>query len=81
MRIRGLAAPDHANPGDRGLPGFCPAVHPKLTAPGGSSRTSRFWKAGTLAANSRANEAIDVPAGIRTFWTVPPCQSPPNAQA
>ena len=34
MRIRGLARPCDANPGDRGLPGFYPAVHlSTLSAP------------------------------------------------
>lgn len=48
-----------ANPGDRGLPGFCPAVHPGAAwHSGGSSRTSAppNGEAGTLAANSKISK-------------------------
>jgi len=35
-----------ANPGDRGLPGFCPAVHLSLRRSSGSSRT---WRSAAIA--------------------------------
>ena len=44
VRIRGLADLAMPIPGDRGLPGFYPAVHPEVTLPGGSSRTRRLNK-------------------------------------
>src|SRR5688500_5291094 len=51
------ASPERASasPGHRGLPGFCPAVHPALSAGRQlSDLTPRNGEAGTLATNSAA---------------------------
>ena len=50
---RGWASTIDANPGDRGLPGFCPSVHPgALRRAAALGPAPRLRGAGTLAANS-----------------------------